>query len=160
MTSSALAISDERRVAVFAQMEHNQKLSSIGRLAAGVAHEVNNPLAVSKTKDAFSLVVVPKDGQTEQALQTAMEEIVRARQFGFNAQIDALQALEQQGRVQVLRPSQEVKIRRTEKDPARMEEMYRLGVQDAQAFLQGNIPQAAQTGVIGGQTAAVPPKTK
>ena len=40
---------------------------------------------VSKTKDAFNLIVVPKDGQTEQALQTAMEEIVRARQFGFNA---------------------------------------------------------------------------
>lgn len=85
---------------------------------------------------------------------------VRRRHEMYNAQIDALEALEQQGRVQVLRPSQEVKIRRTEKDPARMEEMYRLGVQDAQAFLQGHIPHAAQTGVIGAQTAAVPLETK
>ena len=41
-----------------------------------------------------------------------------------------------------------------------MEEMYRLGVQDAQAFLQGNIPHAAHSGVMGGQTAAVPLETK
>jgi two-component system, NtrC family, sensor kinase len=42
--------SDERREAAYRQVEHTQKLSSIGRLAAGVAHEINNPLAIISEK--------------------------------------------------------------------------------------------------------------
>lgn len=41
---------DRRREAALGKLQHSQKLSSIGRLAAGVAHEINNPLAIINEK--------------------------------------------------------------------------------------------------------------
>ncbi len=39
------AAEDRKRVAVEAQLAHSARLVSLGRMAAGVAHEINNPLA-------------------------------------------------------------------------------------------------------------------
>jgi two-component system, NtrC family, sensor kinase len=47
---SKIHIADEKRLMTLHQMEYSAKMASIGRMAANVAHEINNPLAIINEK--------------------------------------------------------------------------------------------------------------
>ena len=73
---------DERRTALYHHVEYSNKLASIGRLAAGVAHEINNPLAIINEKAGLvlDLVTVDPDVKHRERLVAAVDSILKSVQ--------------------------------------------------------------------------------
>ncbi|MDO4661526.1 MAG: patatin family protein [Tissierellia bacterium] len=57
----------------------------------------------------------------------------------YNNQIKRLEELEEKKIIKVIRPSEKPDVKRTEKDPEKLEKLYNLGVKDAKDFLRENI---------------------
>jgi predicted patatin/cPLA2 family phospholipase len=60
-----------------------------------------------------------------------LHRTVEQRNDNYNRRIKQIEELEREGKVFVLRPSEEITISRLEKDPVRLEQVYKLGVQNA-----------------------------
>ena len=56
-----------------------EKLSSLGRMAAGIAHEINNPLAGILLYSTNMIKKVPEGGPLKEGLQVIVHETVRCR---------------------------------------------------------------------------------
>jgi len=67
---------DEKREAAIQELEHSQKLSSIGQMAAGVAHEINNPLAIINEKTGLMLDLL--QGKPDMAKREKFQELCKA----------------------------------------------------------------------------------
>lgn len=61
-----------------------------------------------------------------------LHEALRVRDANYNARVAQLEALEHEGRITLIRPSQYIKIGRLENKPEKLQAMYDLGVQDAE----------------------------
>lgn len=60
---------------------------------------------------------------------------INTRYLQYNKTLDKIKELEKNKEIFVIRPSRKVKMSRIEKDPAKIEEMYNLGVTDTEELL-------------------------
>jgi len=89
----------EKRESMMAEIEHTSKLASIGRLAAGVAHEINNPLAIisAKTGLVMDLLELSEDFKYKEKIASEINgtsdavercKVITHRLLGFARRMD------------------------------------------------------------------------
>jgi signal transduction histidine kinase len=94
-----LFLADQTKAETMLKMEQSQQLASIGQLSAGIAHEINNPLAlINETagylKDLYQYADQPQsDGEIIELLDDILEAVSRcgtitSQLLGFVRQFD------------------------------------------------------------------------
>jgi signal transduction histidine kinase len=74
---AALLAKDEEIGAMTQQLWHTAKLATMGELAAGIAHELNNPLATVSLRTEALLADLPADDPQRRALDIIAQEVER-----------------------------------------------------------------------------------
>lgn len=69
------SLRQEREAHLQRQLQHTERLASIGTLAAGIAHEINNPVGSVLVAAQYALLC-RHERDAEQATQTALEDII------------------------------------------------------------------------------------
>ena len=97
---NSMYLLDQRRLSSLHQVEYSNRLASIGRLAAGVAHEINNPLAIINEKAGLIKDIIvyskdfPKNPRIVELLDSVLASVERCgkitkRLLGFARHIDS-----------------------------------------------------------------------
>jgi len=81
MASSLKERDDELKEQTQRQLIQSEKLASVGRLAAGVAHQINNPLTGVLTYSSLLLRKKPKGDPDREDLQVIVDETMRCREI-------------------------------------------------------------------------------
>ena len=67
--------------AMQAHLIQSEKLAGVGKLAAGIAHEINNPLTCVLTNSSLMLADLSPDDPRREDLQTIIDETLRCRKI-------------------------------------------------------------------------------
>ncbi len=79
---SLLDITERKKIEE--QMYHTEKLASIGTIAAGVAHDINNPLSIILGFTDILLEKVPRDSEAHGILETIEKQGIHAKKVVEN----------------------------------------------------------------------------
>lgn len=79
-----------------AQLAQSERLASVGFLAAGVAHEINNPLAIIAGEAELALLSLPNDADADAASHAALS-VIRDEAFRCKAITQKLLSLARPG---------------------------------------------------------------
>ena len=116
-------------------------------LDGAITDSIPYDFMLSKGYDRLLVVLTKCDGYKKKPASPIMADLryglrypelamrIKTRHVMYNSQISRLKKLEHRGVADVLRPSVHVDLSKTEKDPKKLEALYRVGVEDTHAYI-------------------------